>query len=145
MGSKHGHKSTSLFGPDPLYLLQRPLRSVGEVCELLEETINRVRLGSLDLRSANTLGFLSGIHLKALNQRVDAPESTNREASPGMYMSLFERLGSAERQQEVFELYPQRRTTDARVAPEPLPTPSESKHNPLTTADPEGIITVEVG
>src|SRR5260370_19319380 len=35
----------------------RPLKSMGEVGELLEETINRVRQGPFDLRAANAIGF----------------------------------------------------------------------------------------
>jgi hypothetical protein len=41
------------------------------VSELLEETINRVRQGPFDLRAANSIGFLAGILLKALDQRVE--------------------------------------------------------------------------
>ena len=53
-------------------LPDRPLKSVVEVSELLEETINRVRQGPFDLRAANAIGFLSGILLKALDQRLEA-------------------------------------------------------------------------
>jgi hypothetical protein len=52
-------------------LPHRPLKSIGEVSELLEETINRVRQGPFDLRAANAIGFLAGILLKALDQRVE--------------------------------------------------------------------------
>jgi hypothetical protein len=48
-----------------------PLKSIGEVSELLEETINRVRQGPFDLRAANAIGFLAGILLKALDQRFE--------------------------------------------------------------------------
>jgi hypothetical protein len=41
------------------------------VSELLEETINRVRQGPFDLRAANAIGFLAGILLKALDQRLE--------------------------------------------------------------------------
>jgi hypothetical protein len=41
------------------------------VSDLLEETINRVRLGPFDLRAANSIGFLAGILLKALDQRLE--------------------------------------------------------------------------
>jgi hypothetical protein len=44
---------------------------MGEVSELLEETINRVRQGPFDLRAANAIGFLAGILLKALDHRVE--------------------------------------------------------------------------
>jgi hypothetical protein len=49
-------------------LPNRSLKSIDEVCELLEETINRVRQGPFDLRAANTIGLLAGIHLKVLAQ-----------------------------------------------------------------------------
>jgi hypothetical protein len=52
-------------------LPERPLKNVGEVSKLLEETINRVRQGPFDLRAANSIGFLAGILLKALDQRVE--------------------------------------------------------------------------
>jgi hypothetical protein len=48
-----------------------PLKSIGEVSGLLEETINRVRQGPFDLRAANAIGFLAGILLKALDQRLE--------------------------------------------------------------------------
>jgi hypothetical protein len=73
----------------------KTLRSIDEVCELLEETINRVREGPFDLRAANTIALLAGIYLKAIAQRADAPETIDREASAGVYTSLFQRLGSA--------------------------------------------------
>ena len=48
-------------------LPQIPLKSIGDVSGLLEETINRVRQGPFDLRAANVIGFLAGILLKALD------------------------------------------------------------------------------
>src|SRR5579872_4149882 len=50
--------------------LGRRLASIGDVSGLLEETINRVRRGPFDLRAANAIGFLAGILLKALDQRL---------------------------------------------------------------------------
>jgi hypothetical protein len=52
-------------------LTYRPLKSVGEASELLEETINRVRRGPFDLRSANSIGFLASTLLRALDQRLE--------------------------------------------------------------------------
>jgi hypothetical protein len=53
-------------------LEHRPLKSVGQVIELLEETINRVRQGPFDLRAANAIGFLASILLRAMeNGRVE--------------------------------------------------------------------------
>jgi hypothetical protein len=48
-------------------LPQIPLKSIGDVSGLLEETINRVRQGPFDLRVANAIGFLAGILLKAID------------------------------------------------------------------------------
>jgi hypothetical protein len=69
IGSKHGRGVRFLSARDGLP--HRPLKSLGEVSELLEETINRVREGPFDLRAANAIGFLSGILLKALDQRLE--------------------------------------------------------------------------
>ena len=56
---------------DECCIPDRPLRNVEDVGQLLAETINRVRQGPFDLRSANTIGFLSGVLLKALDQRIE--------------------------------------------------------------------------
>ena len=73
MGSKHRRGATT---PSPSRdaggLAHRPLKSIGEVSELLEETINRVREGPFDLRAANAIGFLASTLLKALDQRLEA-------------------------------------------------------------------------
>jgi hypothetical protein len=47
---------------------RKTLRSTSDVASLLEETINRVREGPFDLRAANTIGFLAGTLLKALDE-----------------------------------------------------------------------------
>jgi len=74
MGSKHGRMLTFPSPPQgALDLPHRPLNSIEGVIELLGETINRVQQGTLDLRAANSIGFLAGIHLKALAQRVEEP------------------------------------------------------------------------
>lgn len=70
LGRQGGQKNRR-WKADECNLPQGPLKSIGEVSELLEETINRVRQGPFDLRAANTIGFLSGILLKALDQRVE--------------------------------------------------------------------------
>ena len=44
----------------------RRLRSFEDVLLLLEETVNNVRQGPFDLRAANSIGFLAGILLKAI-------------------------------------------------------------------------------
>src|SRR5450755_3731900 len=69
IGSKHGRKVT--FASAPIDTSQRSLKTVGDVGELLEETINRVRQGPFDLRAANSIGFLAGILLKTLDHRVE--------------------------------------------------------------------------
>ena len=74
LGSKRGRRVKFRPRPDALDLPRRPLKSTEEVCELLEETINLVRRGSLDVRAANSIGVLAGIHLKALAQRVVTSE-----------------------------------------------------------------------
>jgi hypothetical protein len=70
LGRQGGRKNRrwKADGPD---LPQRPLKSIGDVGELLEETINRVRQGPFDLRAANSIGFLAGILLKALDERFE--------------------------------------------------------------------------
>jgi hypothetical protein len=72
MGSKHKRRSTLRSRPSTVDLADRSLKSFGEVSELLEETINLVRQGPFDLRAANAIGFLAGILLKALDQRLEA-------------------------------------------------------------------------
>jgi hypothetical protein len=52
-------------------LPDRPLKTIEEVGGLLEETLNRVRRGPFDLRAANSIGYLAGILLKALDQRLE--------------------------------------------------------------------------
>jgi hypothetical protein len=60
MGSKHGRKVTVLFRSDPPHPPHGPLKNPEEVCELLEETINRVRqarfLAVFVLRCFRSLG-----------------------------------------------------------------------------------------
>jgi hypothetical protein len=70
LGRQGGQKNRR-WKRDEFDLPQRPLKSIGEVSELLEETINRVRQGPFDLRAANAIGFLAGILLKALDQRLE--------------------------------------------------------------------------
>jgi hypothetical protein len=44
------------------------LRSVADVTDLLAETINQLRDGRIDSRTANTVGYLATALLKALQQ-----------------------------------------------------------------------------
>jgi len=100
---RQGGRKNRRWRIDECGIPDRSVKSAEEVCEVLEETINRVRQGPFDLRAANTIGFLSGIQLKALAQRVEAPETTNSEST----LACFQRLGQAAPQQEVFALFPQ--------------------------------------
>ena len=71
IGSKHRRRATFPHPSNASDLPHRPLKSMGDVGELLEETINRVRQSPFDLRAANSIGFLAGILLKALDQRIE--------------------------------------------------------------------------
>ncbi len=64
---RQGGRKNQRWKVDEGDLPHRPLKSVGQVSELLEETINRVRHGPFDLRAANAIGFLAGILLKAID------------------------------------------------------------------------------
>jgi hypothetical protein len=66
LGRQGGQKNRR-WKVDEVDLPPRPLKSIGQVGELLEETINRVRQGPFDLRAANAIGFLAGILLKAID------------------------------------------------------------------------------
>jgi hypothetical protein len=121
-----------------------PLKSIDDVLELLEETINRIRQGPFDLRAADSIGFLAGIHLKARSQRGKAPET--RCGGESVYLSLFQRLDSDAPDQEVSDLYPEPQEQDQTSAPAPLPAPSEPINDPPSPFhDHTDIITVEVG
>jgi hypothetical protein len=71
MGSKHGRRTTFPPARDASGLAHRSLKSIGDVSDLLEETINRVRRGPFDLPAANAIGFLASTLLKALDQRLE--------------------------------------------------------------------------
>ncbi len=77
-------------------LPHRHLKTIGDVSDLLEETINRVRQGPFDLRAANSIGFLAGILLKALDQRLE-----ERLAHLEAVIS-----GKGENESEIFEFRP---------------------------------------
>ncbi len=65
LGRQGGQKNRR-WRHDEGALPPKPLKSVGQVSELLEETINRVRQGPFDLRAANAIGFLAGTLLRAI-------------------------------------------------------------------------------
>jgi hypothetical protein len=55
-----------------------------DVSDLLSETISQVRRGELDSRAANTIGYLSGILLKALEQGLLEERLLKVEAALGL-------------------------------------------------------------
>jgi hypothetical protein len=126
------------------------------VSELLEETINRVRQGPFDLRAANAIGFLSGILLKALVQRIEAPDAINSEAPQGIYTALFARLGShsatqtvdafQDSQNKVYDLYPKHKSAEIDSPDLSLPLSGESIDDlTMPSNNSPNIITVEFG
>jgi hypothetical protein len=135
----------------------RSVKSIDEVCELLEETINRVRQGPFDLRAANTIGMLAGTYMKALSERTESPEPTDSGASGGMYTSLFERLQikwSTDVNDGACPLYPDtedgafvlREPIGTIPLATPMPAMGESIDKPpMPSHDQPGVITVEVG
>ena len=158
-------RSEDLDGPP------RSLKTVKEVVNLLDETINRLWQGPFDLRTANTIGFLTGILLKALAQQAEVPETTDSERSPGVYTALFARLRTSapgadpSSSQEptgppegVFPLYPESAVEHQAAYPifpelpkpaissEPTPTAGESVDDPSTPPKNRSqVITVDVG
>jgi len=88
LGSSRGRRVISQRGPELLDPAHRSLKSADDISELLEERINRVGQGLLDRRVANTIGFLAGIQLKALAQKVEPPESTRAL----IYSPIFDRM-----------------------------------------------------
>jgi hypothetical protein len=108
MGSRHGGKTTFPSARDASRLAHRPLKSIVDVTELLEETIKRVRQGPFDLWAANAIGFLASTLLKALDQKLE-----ERLSHLEAVMS-----GKGENESEAFEFRPAK----------------ESKHEESSTA-----------
>jgi hypothetical protein len=77
-GRKNRHRKTQTSD-----VAARPLKSIGDVSELLEETINQVRQGQIDLRASNAIGFLAGMLLKALEKSRVEERLQNLEAILG--------------------------------------------------------------
>ena len=86
MGSRHGRKVTFSPAPNVLDLPFRPLKSNGDMIEFLEETMNRIRQGPVDLRTANVIGRLAGILLKAIDQRT---ARTSADANASLKSQLY--------------------------------------------------------
>src|SRR5262249_34645538 len=64
----------------PAAMPVKSLKTVSDVIDLLSDTINHVRRGEMDLRVSNSIGYLSGILLSAIEkgsfeERLDALES----------------------------------------------------------------------
>jgi hypothetical protein len=62
LGRQGGQKNRR-WQDNPAELPLMPLKSIDDLIGLLEETINRIRRGPFDLRAANSIRFLAGIHL----------------------------------------------------------------------------------
>jgi hypothetical protein len=75
-----------------------PLEAVQDVAKLLADTINHVRRGELDPRVANSVGYLAGILLRAIEQgateerlaALEAVVSGPRQAEPLFNRDPFE-------------------------------------------------------
>jgi hypothetical protein len=102
MGSKHGRRTTFPPARDASGLAHRPLKSIGDVSDLLEETINQVRRSPFDLRAANAIGFLAGILLKSLEKERVEERLARLEAIVGC---------KAHAENEVFEFHSMREQT----------------------------------
>ena len=114
---------------------------------MLEETINRVRQGVLDIRTANTIGFLAGIQLKALGQEKECEQPKDRGESVSIYRSIFNRPGfthpDEKPDEKVYELYPPEE--QAGTMPELAAPLGECIYNLQTPSDHQDeIITIEV-
>lgn len=159
LGSKHGCRGRVRLVIDAIHLPYKPLKTMCDMSELMEETINRVRQGSLDLRSANTIGFLASVHMKAIAEaRNESLEDKTEEDGGLMYQSLFERMREgrvlspqedAYLKQEPSPLYAELRKQDSALAPESLPAPAELVEDrptwPSAPNNGKPVITVEVG
>lgn len=66
--------------PEPLPESELTIRSMSDVLELIETTINDVRAGRVDTKTANTVGYLANVAVKVIQQtdleaRLEALES----------------------------------------------------------------------
>ena len=101
MGSRHGRKVTFSPAPNVLALPFRPLKSNGDMIEFLEETMNRIRQGPVDIRTANVIGRLAGILLKAIDQ---CTARTSADANASLKSQLYaKRLYLPEWRRKVIE------------------------------------------
>ena len=116
LGSMHGTKGRCTSAV--VDILHRSLKSAGEVCDMLEETINRLRQGELDRGTAATIGFLAGMQLKAISQRAESEQTNDRGHSESVYRSIFNRPGFTPPEEKVYELYPKSPERDEGTGPE---------------------------
>jgi hypothetical protein len=113
--------------------------------ELMEETINRVRQGSLDPRSADTVGFLASVHMKAIAEaRTERAEKAARENPPYIYQAIFDRKADPESpyasERPPQPLYPNLVEKEVESGPVSLPAPGEPiDDSPIPAVDPQGI------
>jgi hypothetical protein len=68
LGQRGGKAKSSESVSDATGYLDLPLRTVEDVTNLMADTINDLRSGSIDYRIANTVGYLATGMLKALQQ-----------------------------------------------------------------------------
>jgi hypothetical protein len=101
LGRQGGQKNRRMKVDACGELPHRPLKTIGDVSDLLEETINRVRQGPFDLRAANSIGFLAGTLLKALDQRLEERLAHLEAVISGM----------GENESEAFEFRPVKEST----------------------------------
>ena len=79
LGREGGRKNRHWKSGDQDFA-KKTLRTISDVASLLEETINRVRQGPFDLKAANSIGFLAGVLLKALEDCRIEDRLSNLEA-----------------------------------------------------------------
>jgi hypothetical protein len=159
LGSKHGSALRARLQGDVVYLPYRPLKNAEQVCEMLEETINRVRQGLLDSGTAHTIGFLAGTYLKLHEQaQIEQAAKAARENTFNIYQSIFDRRGDTQTDPkplyasecEPAPLYPNLIEKEVESGPVSLPAPGEPIDDSQTPAiDPQaiyppGIFKVEV-
>jgi hypothetical protein len=68
LGQRGGKAKGPKVAADLVEYVARPLKTVDDVTNLLADTINDLRSGTIDSRLANTVGFLATGMLKALQQ-----------------------------------------------------------------------------
>jgi hypothetical protein len=62
---KGGKNNVVLIGE---IMEETPVRTSEDVVKLMEDVINRVKQGVLDIRTANTIGYLAGVTQKAIKE-----------------------------------------------------------------------------